>query len=188
MLRQVEIGIDYFDNNVSKKSPIGPSSMEVKELVLFLKQIGVNVQVAVVYSNNEDDVYNLIEWGLENHILILIKVLEEENYYNLSFNPQKYDDLLLSIKKYFHLSMGLTADLHEAYLYDHRGKILFFQSHCNRNECNLCRNMHLRVNAEGKAKICMFRDDSFDLTTEDFDLNMKKAITYMGTHPKQEII
>lgn len=186
LLRQVVIGMDYFDNAVSKKSPIGPSSAEIKELVLSLKQMGVNVQIAVVYSDNEEDICKLIAWGLDNHILI--KVLEEENYYNLAFNPKRFESLLQLIKQKFNLSLGLTADLHEAYLYDYRGKILFFQSHCNRNECNLCRNMHLRINAEGKAKICLFRDDSYDLIAEDFDLNMKKAITYMGTPPNQEIL
>ena len=186
LFQQVVVGMDYFDNKVSKKSPIGPSSIEIRELILYLKKIGINVQVAVVYSDNEDDIYSLIEWGLDNHILI--KVLEEENYYNMSFNPQKFDNFLIFIKKEFNLKMGITADLLETYLYDHRGKILFFQSHCNRNECNVCRNMHLRIDAEGKAKICMFRDDRFDLTTKDFDINMKKAITYMGIPPTNKII
>ena len=185
-LQQVVIGMDYFDGKVSKKSPIGPSSSEIKELILFLKQLGVNVQVAVVYSNNENDVFRFVEWGAKNHVLI--KVLEEEDYNNPNFVPQKFDDLIMSVQNLYKLKTGLTADLRETYLYDQNSKVLFFQSHCNRKECAVCRNMHLRINAEGKARICLFREDAFDLTTGDFDLNIRKAITNMGTPPSQSII
>lgn len=186
LLHQVVIGMDYFDKPVSKKSPIGCSSFEIKELVIMLKQMGVNVQVATVYSDNEEDIYNLIEWGLKNHVLI--KVLEEENYYNPSFTTTHFDNLIQIIKQKFNLRVGLTADLNEIYLFNNEGKILFFQSHCNRNECNLCRNMHLRVNAEGNAIICLFRNERFNLVGDDFDINIKKAITNMGTPPNMEII
>lgn len=186
LFRQVVIGMDYFDKNVSKKSPIGPSCSEIKKLVLQLKQMGVNVQIAVVYSDNESDILNLVNWGLKNGILI--KVLEEEDFFNPYFDPKNFDNLILSIRDKFNLKMGLTADLRETYLFDERGKILFFQSHCNRKECNVCRNMHLRVDAEGNAKICMFRPESFNLTSDEFDLNMKKAIAYMGTSPSQVIV
>lgn len=186
LLRQVVVGIDFFDKPVSKKSPIGCSSLEIRELIITLKQMGVNVQVAVVYSDNEDDIYKLIEWGLKHHILI--KVLEEENYYNPTFTTERFDKLIQIIKQKFNLKVGLTADLQEVYLFSGQDKILFFQSHCNRNECHLCRNMHLRVNAEGKAKICLFRNEGFDLTGDDFDSNMKKAITNMGTPPNKNII
>lgn len=186
LLKQVVIGMDYFDNDVSKKSPIGPSSTQIKQLILTLKKMNMNVQVAVVYSDNDNDIISMIEWGLNNQILI--KVLEEENYYSPLFNPSKFDDFLLLVKNKFNLRLGLTADLRETFLYNKCGKILFFQSHCNRNECNLCRNMHLRVDAEGKAKVCMFREESFDLTSKEFDFNIKKAITNLGTPPGREIV
>lgn len=181
LLNQVVIGMDYFDGSVSKKSPIGPSSEEIKELILQLKNMNMNIQIAIVYSDNENDVFKFVEWALQNHILL--KILEEENYYSEMFDSEEYDTLILKIKNKFGLNMGLTADLREIYLFNNQGKILFFQSHCNRGECQLCRNMHLRVNAQGMAKTCMFRSETYDLTHENFDFNMKRALANLGISP-----
>lgn len=186
LLNQVVIGMDYFDGPVSKKSPVGPSSEAIKELVLKLKRMNINVQVAIVYLDNENDIFKFIKWALNNNVLL--KILEEENYYSETFDAEKYDMLILTIKDKFGLKIGLTADLKEIYLFNNQGKILFFQSHCNRGECQLCRNMHLRVNAKGMAKTCMFRSEIYDLTQEDFDFNMKRALANLGISPHGTVV
>lgn len=179
--KQVVIGLDFFEGKVSKLSPVGKSSNDIKDLIIKLKSIGVNVQIACVYNyNNAEDIYKFVEWCLANKILL--KVLEISDRYNDNFNPELFDNFIDKIKNRFDLHAGVTVDLNEYYLYDdNHNKILFFQSHCNRNECSICKNMHMRIGVNGKAKPCIYNSKAeFDLINSDFDENMKKAIINLG--------
>lgn len=186
LLDQVVIGMDFFDSNVSKNSLIGPSSKEIKKEILNLKNKGINVQIATVFTGNINEIFLFVEWALNNGILL--KIIEVEKYDNDKFEPGKFDKLIEEVRDKFRLKIGITADLREIYLYCDQGKVLFFQSHCNRGECHLCRNMHLRINAQGKAKPCMFRKEAYDLLNGEFDLNIRKAIANLGISPDKNIV
>ena len=181
---QVVIGLDYFSAPVSKDSPIGPSSEEVLKTVEYLKHIGVNVQITKVYNYDIEEIYNLIEWCFQRKVLL--KILEKTDEKNMD-SKDYFDNIIDIIINKYNLKLGLTVDLNEYYAYNDAGnKILFFQSHCNRRECETCKNMHLRVMSTGYTKSCLLRDDTSFNLLENFDDAMKKAIVNLGIPPEKE--
>ena len=187
LVNRVVVGIDYYDCEISKKSCIGVSSKQIKETVLQLKKMGVNVEVAVVFVQNSEEIFALVQWGLENQLVI--KVIEKSDFWDHSFSEQPYNKLLLDIQKRFQLKLGITADLHEYYLSNGKTRVKFFQSHCNRNECGICQRLHMRVSCDGMAMPCINRADlTFPLLQGDFDENMNRAIANLGNRPGNDVV
>lgn len=55
--------------------------------------------------------------------------------------------------------------------------VTYFHSHCRIRECDVCKQIHLRITANGKMKQCMYttRDD-IDTKKEDFKEKLKEYI------------
>lgn len=189
LLDQVVVGIDYFDGVVSKNSPIGKSSKEVLDTVLELKKMGVNVQLTTVFTNNKEDVYKMVEWCLKQGILL--KVLERCTPLSEcnDYSSVDYDMLIEELLEKFDLRKGITADLNEFYGYNEKkGKVLFFQSHCNRKQCDTCSRLHMRITSNYMAKPCLQRSDTEFPLFPDFDDSMKRAIVNLGNGPDNPVL
>lgn len=190
-LNHIVIGIDSIDGKVSKSSSIGLSSSEVLDTVLILKELHVNVQIASVLTrSNSKQILELVGWCIEHHILL--KIIEETSHYSeASTTPADdyFEQLILSIRDKYFLHLGITIDLGEYYLYDGINRVLFFQSHCNRNECEVCRNLHLRIDVDGNARTCIWNNVAkFPLLDGHFDFQMKRAIINQGRAPWMELL
>lgn len=187
LLNRVVIGLDFFDANISKKSSIGKSSTKIKETMIALKKIGVTVEVAVVYVDNKEDIFKFIEWGKKNEIVI--KIIEKTVIHYSGTIKRDFYELISEIAKKYKLQCGITADLREYYLVNEKTKVKFFQSHCNRGECDVCNRLHLRITHDGLAKPCIMREDTaFSLLNGKFDFNMRRAIANLGNGPDNPII
>lgn len=187
LVNRVVIGMDYFDGLISKQSLIGVSSSRIKETAVNISNLGITVEIATVYDDNETDVISLVEWGLRNHITV--KVIEKTISIERNNSPIEFDKLIVRVKNKFGLRVGITADLQEYYLTNGQTRIKFFQSHCNRKECDICKGLHMRISCDGKAKPCIQREDTaFDLLSNQFDINMKMAIANLGNGPGNAII
>ena len=179
--------MDFYDADISKKSPIGISSNLIRNLVLDIKKLGVKAEVAVVYDTNKDDITKLIEWGLNNNIVV--KVIEK-TYEMINYVPKDdFFELISELKEKFDLKCGITADLKEYYLTNGNTKVKFFQSHCNRKECDVCSRLHMRVTSDGNAEPCIWRKDTlFSLVEGDFEVSMCRAIANLGNGPQNRVI
>lgn len=52
-----------------------------------------------------------------------------------------------------------------------------FHSHCRIRECDVCKQIHLRITADGKMKQCMYTSkDDIDTKKEDFKEKLKEYI------------
>lgn len=55
--------------------------------------------------------------------------------------------------------------------------VTFFHSHCRIRECDVCKQIHLRITANEKMKQCMYTvKDDIDTKKLDFRKNFKKYI------------
>lgn len=188
ILKRVVIGLDYFDAPISKISSTGVSSKEIRDMAIRIQNKGVKLEIASVLNNNEADLIHLIEWGLDNRIDI--KILEKTEFpYNNNCTNDAFPNFMNSVSRRFNITKGVTVDLQEYFLTNNVSKIKFFQSHCNRNECDICSRLHMRVTCKGEAMPCLMRlDTKFDLLGEDFDKNMCRAIANLGNGPNRPIV
>jgi len=180
------VGLDYFNSEVSKDSPSGKSSEKILKQLLVAKEMGLNIQVAAVYSNSDPlNIIRLAEWC--NHNDILLKVLEVSDNKIASSTSTEFLQLVKLMKMTFGLRMGKTVSLNETYgIHDSGNKILFFHSHCRIRECHECSQMHMRVTTKGNAKPCILRTDTeYSLVSGDVDYAMRRAIHNLGNSPEQ---
>ena len=42
---------------------------------------------------------------------------------------------------------------------NNKNVVSFFHSHCKKKECDLCKNLSLRVNSDGKIRTCLFKSE-----------------------------
>lgn len=177
---RVVVGIDYYNNRISKQSPIGISSSEVLNNIKRIKAAGCRVDVSSVYDGNYDNIYNLTKWCIENKIRI--KILEpvvDEIAEQPDFNYIKMMDNLLTD---FHLEKKLDPLYNEVQgVINDECAVTFFHSHCRLRECDLCKKMHLRVTAEGKLKTCLHYDD------EDIDYRIGNVYDNITTFLKRNV-
>lgn len=55
--------------------------------------------------------------------------------------------------------------------------VTYFHSHCRIRECDVCKQIHLRITADGKMKQCMYTSkDDIDTKKEDFKEKLKEYI------------
>jgi cyclic pyranopterin phosphate synthase len=186
VLDQIVVGLDYFDSEVSKQSPIGQSSEAILGNVLTLRQQGANVQIATVFDGDINNIVQLARWCLAHDVLF--KVLEISDTAVASDTSPEFTAMRERVMEEYGLHLGITADLNELFGADSTGRtrILFFHSHCRVRECSQCANMHMRVTADGRAKPCILRSDTeMDLLHGDFDLNFRRAIANLGVPPEK---
>ena len=182
----VVVGLDYFDSRISKDSPSGKSSEKILRQIMVAKKMGLNVQVAAVYSNSDPlNIIHLAEWCKNNEILF--KVLEISGNEIASSTSTEFLQLVELVKMTFNLRMGRTVSLNEAYgIHDNGSKILFFHSHCRIRECHECSQMHMKVTTQGKAKPCILRTDTeYSLISGDSEHAMRRAIHNLGNPPER---
>jgi len=156
-IERVIVGLDYFDNVISKQSPIGRSSKEILNNILKIKQLGCDVSISTVYNNDYQNIYNLIDWCIENQIRVkVIEVIKNETH---ETSDEKYIKMRDSIIKDFKFEVRID-DLEEYNGYINNKKIIsFFPSLCRLRRCDLCKRIHLRITSEGKIKQCIHYDE-----------------------------
>ena len=179
LLDQIVIGVDFFANTITKDSSVGPSPKYVLSIARELKKQGHNIQIASVYMGDDSNKIKLIDYCLEHEILV--KIIEMTNMERKPDNS--YFDFVKKVISHFDLKVGLTVDLNQLYgIKNDKQVIRFFQSHCNRGECLLCRNLHLRITSTGYAKPCLFNKytEEYLLNPRIFDTNIRRAIINMG--------
>lgn len=182
----VVVGLDYFSSEVSKDSPSGKSSEKILKQLLVAKEMGLNIQVAAVYSNSDPlNIIRLAEWC--NHNDILLKVLEVSDDKIASSTSAEFLQLIGLMRMTFSLRMGKTVSLNETYgIHNSGNKILFFHSHCRIRECHECSQMHMRVTTNGNAKPCILRTDTeYSLVSGDANNAMRRAIHNLGNPPER---
>ena len=152
---RVVVGIDYFDREISKQSPVGISSKQALANVLRVKNSGVNVTISTVFDGDYENLYNLVNWCRENQIRI--KILEEVDS-DVAIAPKAE---YLIMKDRIYRDFGLTPKFDEKFKewhgIDDTGftAVTVFHSHCRIRECDVCKKMHLRVTSCGGLKQCI---------------------------------
>jgi cyclic pyranopterin phosphate synthase len=182
----VVVGLDYFDGKISKDSPLGKSSRKILVQILAAKEIGLNMQIATVYSKSDSaNIIKLAEWCRDNGILF--KVLEVSDGSVAQSTSDDFLHLVDLMQKTFGLSMGKTVAFNEAFgIHDNGNRVLFFHSHCRVRECHECSLMHMRVTSRGAAKPCILRTDTeYSLTSGNADHAMRRAIHNLGNPPER---
>ena len=182
----VVVGLDYFDSKVSKDSPRGKSSETIRNNVLTANSLGLNTQIASVYSNSDfENMVNMAEWCNNNNVLL--KILEVSGDEVEPRTSTEFIEIIKSMRERFGLRLGKTVSLNETYgIHANGNRILFFHSHCRVRECHECSQMHMRVTTEGAAKPCILRTDTeYSLVSGDADYAMRKAIHNLGNPPER---
>ena len=145
--------------------------------ILKIKSTGCDVNISTVYNNDYHNIYNLAKWAISNDIsLKIIEVVRnelcDETDYSYSIMRQK----LLS-------EFNLTTKLDPMYkeiqgMLNDKNVLTFFHSHCRLRECDLCKQMHLRVTADGKLKTCLhFDDEDIDFRIGNVRENVQKVLS-----------
>ena len=174
---RVVVGIDYFDAPISKKSPVGISSKQALENVLRVKNAGVNVTISTVYDGNYENVYNLVKWSIEHGIRI--KLLEEVTSEIADSTTEQYIKMRDKIIEDFGLTKKFDPKFKEWHAYKgDKVAVTFFHSHCRIGECEVCKDMHLRVTSCGKFKQCIqTSQNDIDIKKGNIRENIIKALT-----------
>ena len=154
LIDEVVVGMDYFDNNISKQSPVGKSSKEVKETILKIKKAGVSVAVDVVFDGDYENIRNFVSWSLTYEIplrileIVDLKFLEDTNrseYFNM--RDKVFADFKLK---------RMVDELNETVgLYNGKKMISFYHSFCKEKRCDLCHSLAIRINCKGIIKGCL---------------------------------
>lgn len=154
MVERVVVGIDFYDQKISKQSPVGIPSQAILENVLKVKDAGGNVCIDVVYQDNYENIADIVGWGIANKIRV--KVIEEVNSEAQGTDNPGYEMMMQSILKQF--DMSCTKDAlgeNNGYVGELRA-VSFLHSLCRLHECETCRlHMPLRVTAGGILKPCI---------------------------------
>ena len=76
-INRVIVGLDYFDKDISKNSPVGVSSKQILDNILKIKSFGCDVSISSVYNDDLENKIKMLEWGIEHEVRI--KILEIVN-------------------------------------------------------------------------------------------------------------
>ena len=177
LVDKLVIGFDYFDSKVSKNSPVGEPSSVIRNNILSIKDYPINIAIDMVYNDNKEDIDKMFNFCLSNGIEI--KVLENienksaEHHTEfldfMKFLAQKYDIELVTSKEEFDQYRGYKNNVRVA---------SFFNSLCYDKKCDLCKNMHLRVSANGNLHWCALNDDGGINFKEDTRNNILKILKW----------
>ena len=174
-IHRIVVGIDYFDNEISKNSPIGIASKIILERIIELKKYVDDISVDIVYSNNKD-ILKLVQWGIQNKIRI--KIIEIEENIIGSDSTEEYLKLMNEILKTFKFKIKLDENEEINGYYDDLLIVSFLHSLCRLRRCDICKKIQLRISSDGIAKPCIFYDNQdIDLFDGNLSENMKKILT-----------
>lgn len=170
-INRVIVGLDYYDGMVSKQSPIGRSSKDILNNILKIKDLGCDVSISCVYNNDYENIYNLVNWCVENSIRIkIIELIENKIYDTSDINYIKMRDSIIN-----DFCFDVKIDEYEEFNCYKNGVRLvsFFPSLCRIRRCDLCKNIHLRITSQGKIKQCIHYDnDDKDLLNDNCRKNI----------------
>lgn len=175
LISRVVVGLDYYDGKISKNSPIGVSSKQILKNILALKNIGCDVSISTVFSNNYDDIDKLVNWCIINKIRI--KIIEEEKNEIAETSNEDYLKMQFNIIKKYNLKVE-TDELNEINGYiDDLKVVSFFYSFCRQRRCDLCRKIQLRITSNGTAKNCLYyNNNDVNLFEGNINSNIKKYL------------
>ena len=105
---RVIVGLDFYDNKVSKHSPIGKSSKEILENILKIKNKECDVSISNVYNGDYNNIYNLVNWCQQNDIRIkIIELIKNEIH---EFSDSNYIKMRDSIIKDFNFEFKIIRE------------------------------------------------------------------------------
>lgn len=155
---RVIVGLDYYDNKISKQSSIGKSSKEILNNILSIKDKGCNVSISTVYNYDYDNIYNLVNWCQKNLVRIKIIELIENKVFETS--DEKYIKMKNQLIKDFNFDVKID-EFEEYNCYKGQERIVsFFPSLCRLRRCDLCKKIHLRITSDGYIKQCIHYSDN----------------------------
>lgn len=195
-LTHVAVGVDSIEPGELSRpsSPVGVAGDEIFHRFIdpLMREFSGRIKIDVVFTGDENRTRNVIRraraLGLE------VTVLEVNGVMGVKYETAAaFDRLRDHVVEEFALTPRLNRDLNEVYLYDARGRevIKFYQDHCARSECDVCRKLDLRViqSAQGLAAVPCYEQAQSKviplmsngmLDDERFD----DAIRYNGCGPK----
>ena len=175
---RIVVGVDYFDGEVSKNSPVGAPSRQVLDNVLSMKQYCDNVCIATVYSDNFEDIDKLTEICIKHGIRIkILEVVENQFAENTTkkysdlrkYIAEKYDLELKSGSEYFTQQQGFK---------DGKRVVSFYHSLHRLHNCEQCKKVNLRISAKGEFRNCLMGGiKSSDYRVGNAKENIEKALT-----------
>ena len=174
LVDEVVVGMDYFENSVSKQSPIGKSSKEVKETILKIKKQGVFVAVDVVFDGDYENIHKFVSWALANsiplRILEVVDLIFDENS-----NRTKYFEMRDKVFGEFKLKRDIDELDETVGYYEGRKMVSFYHSFCKEKRCDICHSLAIRVNSNGTIKGCLIstRNDIDLLDGEDISIHIR---------------
>lgn len=164
-INRVIVGLDYFDGKISKNSPVGVSSKQILNNIIKIKELGCDVSISSVYNNDLENKIKMLDWGIKNNVRIkILEIVKDEREKTTSDDFFKMEEIL---KERFKLEYKKDNYNEISGFKNGKKVVTYFHSHCRIRECDVCKQIHLRITANGKMKQCMY-------TTKD-DIDTKKA-------------
>lgn len=154
---RIVVGIDFIDGNISKMSPIGKSSKEILDSVLEFKKHGCDVSISTVFAGDIYNTFSLLKWGIDNDVRV--KILEIEKNEICDDISDDYKKMMSICFERFGMKKSVDKFNQIQGIIDDKVVANFYHSHCRLRECDICKNLHLRITATGKLKQCLHYDD-----------------------------
>lgn len=174
-INRVIVGLDYFDANISKNSPVGVSSKQVLKNIIKIKELGCDVSISSVYNNDLENKIKILKWGIKNGIRV--KLIEEVKNEKEERTSGEFLELENIIQEEFRLKYKKDKYNEINGYKDNNRVVTFFHSHCRIRECDVCKKIHLRITANGKMKQCMYTSkDDIDTKSIEFRKKLEKYI------------
>lgn len=183
---RVVIGLDYFNERISKNSPIGVSSEKILATILELKNKNIKVDIAKTYNGDLKNTIALTKWAIENEIPI--KIIEIVDQYIATETSKEYLQMKHVLTEMFQLEIRKDTILNEDYGYKNNKKVVsFFQSHCRIRDCEHCKNLHLRVMSNQTLKPCLLNTETeVPFTEATIDESLRKSLFFLGIPPGEK--
>jgi hypothetical protein len=160
VLTHVAIGVDSVEPGERSRpsSPIGVSGSEIfsRFVIPLTETFRGRVKIDVVFTGDENRTRNVIRYA--RSLGLDVTVLEVNGVMGVTHGTgPAFEDLRRRVSEEFSLTPRLNKELNEVYLYDAHGRevIKFYQDHCARRECDVCRKLDFRVvqSADGLAAV-----------------------------------
>lgn len=105
-----------------------------------------------------DNIFSLANWCIEKGIRL--KILETVDNEIATSPDLKYIEMRNKLLTEFNLERKIDSEYREVQgVKDGKNILTFFHSHCRLRECDLCKQMHLRVTSTGKLKTCLHYEE-----------------------------
>ncbi len=186
---RIVVGVDYFNGEISKNSPIGVPSQEVLNNVLLLNEYVPNICIATVYSDNFEDIDNLTNFCLNNRIRFkIIEIVDKQITHQTT---ARY----LNLKNYIASKYGLELRTGDEYHAQDQGfkngrrVVSFYNSLHRLHDCKHCNNVNLRLNSKGEFSNCLMGGKkSMDFRIGNPQQNIENALCSLLKIDKQDLI